>query len=91
MIKDRDSSSKMYMTLETHQNDLIQGKFVNENTVEMVRYQDEDPDSNSFFFCIVRNASKYHFTRKSSYIKDPNNKDPAGGSSVGKKLSFFSE
>ena len=91
MIKDKDSCSKMYMSLETHQSDLIQGKCVSEGTVELIRNEDEDPYFQSFFYCIIRNASRYGLSKKSSYIKDPNNMGPAGESSVGRKLSFFSE
>jgi len=56
----------------------------------MVRHQDDDPYFNSFYYCVIRNVSKYQFAKKSSYIKDPNNMGPAGETSVGKKLSFFS-
>ena len=81
----------MYMSLEIFQSDLIQGKYVSEGTVEMIRNEDEDSYFQSFFYCIIRNASRYGLGKKSSYIKDPNNMGPAGESLVGRKLGFFSE
>jgi hypothetical protein len=91
VIKDKDSCSKMYTSLEIHQSDLIQGIYVSEGTLELIRNEDEDPYFQSFYYCIIRNASRYSLAKKSSYIKDPNNMGPAGESSVGKKLSFFCE
>ena len=44
-----------------------------------------------FFYAVVSNATQYNFTKKTSYIKDSNNQDPAGGLSVGNRLIFITE
>lgn len=71
----------MYLEMGIEKNDLVEGKLMTNNKIEMSRYEDEDPYFHSFYYCIVRNASKYQLNRKSSYIKDPQNQGPAGESS----------
>jgi len=74
--------------LEADKNDLIQGNYISENTIELIQDDGDSPDN--FFYCILRRPSVYGFTKKSSFIKDSNNLDPAGQSTIGKKLYFFS-
>lgn len=91
LIKDRSTSSKMYLELEIEKNDLIEGKLVSKNKIELSRYEDEDPYFNSFYFCILRNTNKYKLKKKSSYIKDPSNQGPAGEISSEPKLHFLTQ